>query len=220
MRDAPGDTEALSGDVDARRDDDAGLHTLGEDGRDVLQVHGDRLAGAVRDVHADLSIVDRDLHAEAGRILAGGNPLAVHLLHAGTDELLHEVLEDSTITRAAEPLGAVGRRAVQELLLHVQEEVVERPEVACLGTGLRLGEDITPLQGERHLVGGPVIGLADVDPHGVGGLRDANLEALAVVLDWNRLATRLVHADIAKGDLGGIKSRDRDDCSSRHCVEI
>lgn len=216
MRDAPGDTEALPGDVDAGRDDNRGLDALGEDGRDVLEVDHNRLAGAVGDVHADLAIVDRDLHAEARRVLAAGNPLAIHLLHAGTDELLHEVLENRTVARASEPLGAVGRGGVEELGLHVEEEVVERPELTSLGTRLLLREDVAALEGERHLVGVPVLGLADVDTHRVHRLGDANLEALAVVLNRNRLAARLVHADVAEGDLGSIKSRDRDDCRGRH----
>ena len=217
MRDAPGDTESLTGDVDAGRDDNRRLDALGEDGRDVLEIDDDRLASAVGDIHADLAVVDRDLHAEAGRILARRNPLAVDLLDARADELLHEVLENSAVTRASEPLGAVGRRDVEELVLHVEEEVVEVSELASLRTRLVLGEDVASLEGERHLVGRTVLGLADVDTHRVDRLGDANLEALSIVLDRNRLATRLVHADIAERDLGDIEVRDRDDGSSRHC---
>ena len=217
MRDAPGDAESLTGDVDAGRDDNRRLDTLGEDRRDGLEVNEDRLASAVSDIHADLTVVDRNLHAEAGRILARRNPLAIDLLDARADELLHEVLEDSAVTRASEPLGAVRGRHVEELVLHVEEEVVERSEVTRLRTRLVLGEDVAALESERHLVGRAVLGLADVDTHRVGRLRDANLEALTIVLDGNRLAARLVHADIAERDLGDIEVRDRDDGSSRHC---
>ena len=220
MRDAPGDTEALSGDIDARRDDERGLHSLGEDGRDVLKIHSDRLASAVGDIHADDPIVDRNLHAEAGRVLARGNPLAIDALHTRAEELLHDVGEDLAGARLAEPLGAVRRADVQELLLHVQEEVVEAAEIACGRIRALLGIGVTALERERHLVGGPVLGVPDVDSEGIHGLGDANLEALAVVLDRNRLATRLVHADIAERDLGSVEVRDRDDGRGRHCVRV
>lgn len=104
--------------------------------------------------------------------------------------------------------------------LHVEEEVVERPVLARLGTRLLLRVDIASLEGERHLIGRPILSLANVDSHGVDRLGDPNLELLTVVLDRNRLAARLVHADIAKGDLGGIESRDRDDRRGRHCGVI
>lgn len=216
MRDAPGDTEALSGDIDTRRDDNRCLNALGEDLRDVLKIHRDRLTGAVGDIHADLSVVDGDLHPEAGRILAGGNPLAVDLLNARADELLHEILEDSTLAAASEPLAAVGSRSVQELLLHVQEEVVEVAELTGICARLRLGVDVASLERERHLIGVAVLSLADVDAHGVDRLGDADLEALSIVLDRNRLAARLVHADVAERDLGSIESRDGDNGSGRH----
>ena len=220
MRDAPRDTEALSGDIDTRRDDDGGLNSLGEDRGDVLEIDRDRLAGAVSDIHADDAVVDRDLHAEAGRVLAGRNPLAVDTLDAGAEELLHDVRQNLAGARLAEPLGAVRRADVEELLLHVEEEVVEDAVLASAGVSTLLRVGVTALERERHLVGVAILRLADVDAHGIHRLGDADLKALSIVLDRNSLATRLVHADIAEGDLGGIKSGRRDDCSGRHCVRV
>jgi hypothetical protein len=172
----------------------------------------------IRDIHRHATIVDGNLHAEGRRILASGNPLAINLLHARRDELLHAVRQNLLGTRLAEPLDAVGERRLEELLLHIQEEVVETTEFTGLGSSTLLRIRVATLERKRELITGTILGVTDVDSHRIHGLGKTDLEILTVVLDGNRLATRLVHADIAKGDLVDVEVRDRDDRASSHCV--
>jgi len=172
----------------------------------------------IGNIHGHTSIIDGDLHAEGRRILASGNPLAINLLHARRDELLHAVRQHLLGARLTEPLDAVGQRSLKKLLLHIQEEVVERTEFTCLSCCTLLCERIATLEGQSQLITGTVLGVANVDSHRIHRLGKTDLEILTVVLDRNRLATRLVHADIAKGDLVDVEVRNRDDCASCHCV--
>jgi hypothetical protein len=172
----------------------------------------------VRDVHGHTTIIDWNLHAEGGRILTGGNPLTVNLLHTRRDELLHAVRQNLLGARLAEPLDAVSQRCLKKLLLHIQEEVVERTELTSLRISTLLCKGVTSLEGESQLIAGAILGITNINAHGIHRLGKADLEILAVVLDRNSLATRFVHADIAKGDLVDVEVRNRDDCASSHCV--
>jgi len=174
----------------------------------------------IRNIHRHTTIVHGNLHAEGGRILASGNPLAIDLLNTWRDELLHAVRKNLLRTRLAEPLDAVGDRRLEELLLHIKEEVVESSELSCILSRTLLCKRVATLEGKRQLIASTILALANVDSHRVHGLGDTDLEVLAVVLDRNSLATRLVHADIAERDLVDVEIRDRDDCASSHCVVI
>jgi hypothetical protein len=84
--------------VDARCNDYTGFHTLGEDAGDVLKSDFHRLSILICDIHADTTIIDRNLHAEARRILASRFPDTIDLFNTWTDELLHRITKSGFFT--------------------------------------------------------------------------------------------------------------------------
>ena len=217
MRDAPGDTEALPGDIDTRRDDDGGLNSLGEDRGDVLEIDRDRLAGAVGDIHADDAVVDRDLHAEARRILPVRNPLSTLLLHTRTDQRLHTVAENVLLTLTSKPRLGLSNSRLDDLLLKVLQKVIHLTDLTGLGRCTLLRVGVTPAQAGEHGVVGAILSLLDRNPHRILKLGDTHLEVLSIVLDRDTLGpVVLADTDVTESHLVDVEVGSVDDCIDGH----
>ena len=106
---------------------------------------------------------------------------------------------------------------LDELLLHVQAEVVEGTDIAAIGATI-LGIGVAALErGQKTVV--TLTGLLVRANHNAGRVvdtRDADLKRLTIVLDRNGLATSLVRTNIADADAGDVQVLRRDDCSGSH----
>ena len=173
---APGHAETSARNIDARCEHHATLDALSEHLLEVVLGQNNRVTLLINRVHPDLAIPDRDLHAERRRILAVRNPLAIHLLNAGRENRLHRLAQNSLGLRLTEPLARVAHRMLDELLLKVQEEVVERTDIAVICAALLCIRVTTLQRREKAVTTLALLVLADDDTGGVVDARNADLQ--------------------------------------------
>jgi len=213
---APRHTAASARDIDAGRDHHATLHALRKHLIEAALRESNGVTLLIDRIHPDLSIPDRDLHAERRGILSIRNPLAIDLLNARRENRLECVANNSLGASLAKPAPTVLGRRGNDLLREIQEEVVELTDLTAI-RGALLCVGVAALQGSEQAVTVLALLIRACDHAGrIEDARNANLERLPVILDGNGLTSSLVGANLANGDAGDVQVLRRDDCSGSH----
>lgn len=212
--DTPRDPEALIDHLDARRDHEIGLDTLGEDVRDRVRTNVDRNALVIDDRRLDDAVVDRDLETDTGCVLAVGHARTIRLAITGSREIRTITVRHALLaTRLTEPASTVCDRDVNDLVIEIVEEVLELSKVARLRTGTRLIVRVATRETAEELVvnlTGLLI-LADENTTGEAHLGESDLEILTVLLERDCDTALRVLARLGGRELGDLEVAGGDD---------